>query len=118
VASQLHGEPNGSERILLSSFSNIALHTLTRLLPNYSVGWLVHKRQWFQKHTPAWRWRGFVALHPEHTLVTGEWLSARKGAGAIVNAWTVNDLERAKYLADLGVDGIISDEPRLIVEGI
>jgi glycerophosphoryl diester phosphodiesterase len=84
-------------------------------LPDYQLGWLVHEKQRLLRHTPGWRWLGVTALHPEHRLITRAWLHKQKALGAIVNAWTVNDAERAAELAALGVDAIITDQPALIV---
>lgn len=38
--------------------------------------------------------------------------------GLKIMIWTINDIETFKYLIDLGVDGIITDKPRLLFQTI
>ncbi len=42
-------------------------------------------------------------------------VDACHAAGAAVYVWTVNDAALAKTLVETGVDGIITDDPRLPV---
>lgn len=57
---------------------------------------------------------GFVI--PHHTLARARLLDELKAAGKKVLVWTVNDRERMLQLRDLGADGIISDDPKLLSE--
>ena len=54
---------------------------------------------------------GHTVLVPQHTLITRE-----LNTGLSVYPWTVNDPYRALELVDLGVAGIITDEPGLMAE--
>jgi glycerophosphoryl diester phosphodiesterase len=49
-----------------------------------------------------------------HPLITRRLVEAAHGAGVAIVAWTVDDRDRAKRLAALGVDGICSNDPRLL----
>lgn len=49
-------------------------------------------------------------------LVTAESLRSAHDAGVAVHVWTVNDRETATDLVHLGVDGIMSDRPRMLLE--
>jgi glycerophosphoryl diester phosphodiesterase len=49
-------------------------------------------------------------------LVTPESLRAAHDARVAVHVWTVNDRETATNLVRLGVDGIMSDRPRMLLE--
>ncbi|HEY0415906.1 MAG TPA: glycerophosphodiester phosphodiesterase [Gaiellaceae bacterium] len=51
-----------------------------------------------------------LALH--HTLCSRAAVGAAHRLGAPLLAWTANDPERVRALAELGVDGIVSDDPR------
>jgi glycerophosphoryl diester phosphodiesterase len=53
-----------------------------------------------------------LALH--HALVSPAVVEAVRGRGAALIAWTVNDPLRVAALAGLGVDGIVSDDPRMV----
>lgn len=48
-------------------------------------------------------------------LVTQEVIQAAHSLGVEVHIWTVNDLEYARSLLDIGVDGIMSDDANMLV---
>lgn len=48
-----------------------------------------------------------------HSIVTPRLVSAVHGAGGELYSWTVDDGATISRLADLGVDGIVSNDPRL-----
>ncbi|WP_313000356.1 glycerophosphodiester phosphodiesterase family protein [Chryseobacterium gleum] len=50
---------------------------------------------------------------PEHTLVTAQLIKECHALGMKVIPWTVNTRERLKELKDMGIDGVISDDPRI-----
>ena len=52
------------------------------------------------------------ARHPRHDMVDEGYMNWARAQGYNVNAWTVNDPQRAIALRDLGVNAIITDEPR------
>lgn len=57
---------------------------------------------------------GCDALHPFHICVTRLYVERAHRAGLQVNPWTVNSEKNAKKLIDLGVDGVITDDPGLV----
>ncbi len=59
---------------------------------------------------------GASLLHLRHSLVTSEVAAALRDAGLGFVAWTVNAPEEMRRLAALGVDAILSDDPRLLRE--
>lgn len=54
-------------------------------------------------------------LSVEHSLITARSLQTMQGRGYRVFAWTVNDAAEIERLVALGVDGIISDRPDLVL---
>jgi glycerophosphoryl diester phosphodiesterase len=52
-----------------------------------------------------------AALHPFFTAVTPELVEQAHAAKLAIHCWTCNDLDEIRRLADLGVDGIITDRP-------
>ncbi len=54
---------------------------------------------------------GDRAVHPESRSVTAEFVAAAHQEGLRVNVWTVNDPDRIAALAEIGADGIITDDP-------
>ena len=51
------------------------------------------------------------AINPWDELVTSRWISAANEAELKVHVWTVDDPERMVELAQMGVDGIITNVP-------
>ena len=54
---------------------------------------------------------GHVALHPFDATVTHELVELVHGAGLTLNVWTVDDPARIEELAEMGVDGIVTNVP-------
>ncbi len=56
---------------------------------------------------------GLAAMWVYHPLVSAQLARITKLAGVELIAWTVDDAARMSRLVDLGVDGIVSNDPRL-----
>jgi glycerophosphoryl diester phosphodiesterase len=54
-----------------------------------------------------------ATLGPRHDIVTRELVDAAHALGLRVVPWTVNDVRDIAALVDLGVDGLVTDEPAL-----
>ncbi len=52
-----------------------------------------------------------AAVHPKHTLVHRQRVDAWRERGLAIHAWTVNDTAEARRLLELGIDGLIGDDP-------
>ena len=57
-----------------------------------------------------------VAINPSDAIVTPKWISAAEEVGLAVYVWTVDDPERMVELAEMGVDGIITNVPDVAVK--
>ena len=101
--------------VIFSSFHPYFVWWLARRLPELPRAWLVHKQQHILKYAPGLRRLGANALHPEHVLANKKRVAHLKSANFLVNTWTVNDPARARELAQIGVDAIISDVPGKIL---
>ncbi|MBN2195935.1 MAG: glycerophosphodiester phosphodiesterase [Polyangiaceae bacterium] len=111
VAALLRREPDAGYRCLLSSFHPGIVHQLARLIPAVPTALLVSSPPQMAPPAAAWHALGARGLHPLATLVTPELIAAVGARGGVVNAWTVNDVERARSLAELGIDGLVTDDP-------
>jgi glycerophosphoryl diester phosphodiesterase len=56
---------------------------------------------------------GVTAVWAYQRLVTPRLVTAAHGAGVELIAWTVDEPDRIAELAEMGVDGIVSNDPRL-----
>jgi len=54
---------------------------------------------------------GHRALHPHHAFVNPEMVEAAHAAGVAVNTWTADEPERIVWLAETGVDAVITNVP-------
>jgi glycerophosphoryl diester phosphodiesterase len=61
---------------------------------------------------------GHSAIHPHESIIDDRVVRTAHAAGVEVNAWTVNDIERALELAALGIDGLITDVPDEVLEAL
>jgi glycerophosphoryl diester phosphodiesterase len=92
---------------LLSSFSEVALAAAQETVPALPRAYLCDRLP------PAWLERcaalGCIALDAKHTLLDASVIGAAHAAGLKVAAWTVNEPARARELASLGLDMLITD---------
>lgn len=99
------------EAMVLSTFDAVVLGTLRRHVRDVPVAFLFDRPN-------TGLLRGAVArrilrpdgLHPHEALCTPARLRRWKARGLFVTPWTVNDPERARALAELGVDALITDD--------
>ena len=49
-------------------------------------------------------------------LASDEMIQATQQAHLDISVWTVNEVERAKHLQSLGIDGLITDFPKMMLE--
>lgn len=95
--------------VLVSSFSAATVVAHARLAPEVPGAWLVDSPR-LASLSPLCR-IGSAAVHPRESLITAERVRRWRRWGRRVHAWTVNDPERARELAKLGVHCLISDNP-------
>ncbi|MCY3866352.1 MAG: glycerophosphodiester phosphodiesterase family protein [Chloroflexi bacterium] len=114
---QCIGRHNLRERIIVSCFDPVVLRRVRCLMPTVMMGFL------YQPDMPAAHYLPIKKLchearHPRHDMVDEAYMNWARAQGYIVNAWTVNDPQRAIALRDLGVNAIITDEPGLIISAL
>ncbi len=77
------------------------------------VGWLLDWRVDPAPSIPQVAERGLNAIHPFFNGVTADLVAHAHDVGLDVNVWTVNAAEEMERQFDLGVDAVITDDPRL-----
>lgn len=117
VAALLDGF-DAAGRVLVSSFDIGSVDRIRAIDPAIPVGWLV----WAQADPASLIERavahGMAAIHPHDLLVDASFMARAGEAGLAVNVWTVDDPARMRQLAELGVDGIITNTPGAAVEAL
>ena len=98
---------------IVSSFLFDALEQLRRHDADLPIGLLTHDPNLWG----VWDWAERIAatsLHPYFAFVDEALIKAAHQRGMKVIVWTVNDMDAARRLVDLGVDGIITDFPEAL----
>jgi glycerophosphoryl diester phosphodiesterase len=98
---------DAAKRVLVSSFSPVAVWQSRRCRPDIQVALL------FERSRTAWCLpflRPF-AVHPDQRLCTGSSVRRWHASGYAVNTWTVDDPARLRALRDMGVDAVITNDP-------
>lgn len=113
------------ERVLLASENTVILKRARAVcggIPtNMGQGEVAEFIHWVQRGCPAgYRPPGAALQIPEEygpvRLVTETTLKAAHGAGLEIHVWTVNRPEDMRRLLDLGVDGLMTDYPELLIK--
>jgi glycerophosphoryl diester phosphodiesterase len=109
--------------VLLSSFDPRFVFALARALPRVPSAFLFHTKSPMARAAAlvgaaTFTRLGAKAVHPEHTLVNQQRMQAWRSRQALVGVWTVNDVTRARELARLGVDYVVSDRPGAILQAL
>jgi len=96
----------------ISSFLPSVVRKLHDLDPSLILG-AISKSYW---HLRRWKALPVSYVVPHHGLLTPKLVDELHAAGKTVVTWTVNDSRRMLRAAAMGVDGIISDDTKLLVE--
>jgi glycerophosphoryl diester phosphodiesterase len=98
-------------RILVSSFHRPSIDRVRQLAPELATGWLVLDASDPAPLVERAASLGHRALHPHHAFVNEELVRLAHDAGLALNVWTCDDPDRQRWLADVGVDAIICNDP-------
>jgi glycerophosphoryl diester phosphodiesterase len=124
-----------ADRALISSHYLESLEEVGRLAPGVRRGWSIPKLRNDPTDSPAAPiahafarlWRRVLparaaavirqgrceALMVHYLLASKRLVDKVRSAGGQVYVWTVDDAERIGWLASIGVDGVITNDPRL-----
>jgi glycerophosphoryl diester phosphodiesterase len=102
------------DNIFFSSFHPVNLVRIRRRLPEAPVAILTlpGPQGWLLRGTLG-HWAAPQIIHPYYKDVDEAFIVREHQQGRNVNVWTVNDPNEMKHLFKLGIDGIITDDPRL-----
>lgn len=127
------------DRVIIQSFDPRTLEIIHKEYPEIKTALLVEKvddqklaqQQAYFKNISAEKFRMYpdhlsgvagdmkflsftpTIYSPDHTLVTPQLVKECHALGMKVIPWTVNTQERLKELKEMGIDGVITDDPRI-----
>ncbi|MDN3693243.1 glycerophosphodiester phosphodiesterase family protein [Chryseobacterium tructae] len=127
------------DRVIIQSFDPRTLEIIHKEYPKIMTALLVEKvddkklaqQQYYFKNIPVEKFRAYpnhlngvagdmkflsftpTIYSPDHRLVTAELVQECHSLGMKVIPWTVNTKERLQELKSMGIDGVISDDPRI-----
>ncbi|HEX6570015.1 MAG TPA: glycerophosphodiester phosphodiesterase [Acidimicrobiales bacterium] len=114
VVAALAARPAGERaRVVVSCFHLPSVDRVRALAPDLATAWLVVGPPDGDPATLVSEvaGHGHRAVHPHHAFVTAELVAAAHAAGVAVNTWTCDDPDRIRWLAEVGVDAIVTNVP-------
>ncbi len=111
------GELRGG-RYLVSCFHLPTVDRVHELAPDLPTAWLLGPVNDAAELVERTASRGHVAIHPHHVFVNEELVRLAHDAGLAVNTWTCDDPDRIRWLADLGVDGLVTNQPKIALAAL
>jgi glycerophosphoryl diester phosphodiesterase len=119
---------NAYNRVIVASWHFINLNTLRKLRPEIATSFSVGEMIWiFFLHRSGLlflkiNFKGKALQIPERrgqvNILTKSYLKELHEKGVEVHVWTVNNEEDMRRLIEIGVDGIMSDDPALLLKVI
>lgn len=91
------------EQVWIRSFYHPALHTVHAIAPEFQISEL-----WFDQFPDEIT---YPMLNIYHELCTAAHIERLHAQGRQVTAWTVNDVDVARKLIAMGIDGLTTDFP-------
>lgn len=98
-------------RNLISSFHLRTIDRAHELAPSLPTAWLMTAIDDLARILDTTVRHGHVAIHPHHAFVNADVVAAAHDAGVAVNTWTCDDPERIRWLAEIGVDAVVTNAP-------
>jgi len=99
-------------RVAIHSFDHALIRRIAASGSSYRLGLLLEGD--VSAAAELMRAQGAIDLWPEQSIVTEALIRDVQGMGGRVIAWTVNDGSVARRLAALGIDGLCTDDVRLL----
>lgn len=100
-----------ADRVVIQSFDHRSLRAIRGEDPDIALAALTRRDEPFED-----RFSEFATIwSPDHRSLSASSLEQAQAAGVQVIPWTVNDTTDMTRLIELGVDGLITDRPDLLI---
>jgi len=110
---------NNQSQILFSSFFPSSLKVAAQTLPEIPRGLLaMHGFLGLWARSFGFMFGDYQALHPHISSTSKEQIQRAHRLNRRVHVWTVNTPEEINQLKEWGVDGIITDDPQMVVRAL
>lgn len=106
------------DRTLISSFNPMVLRRIQKIEPKLAIGflwWNVDVR-WYLARPLFFNYLRPQFLHPSQDVITADVVERAHKRGAKVNVWTIKNRPMVEKLVNMGVDGIFTDYPQMVIE--
>jgi len=111
------GELDGG-RYLVSGFHLPTVDRVHDLAPDLATGWLLGMVEDPARLIIKAAEHQHGAVHPHHVFVNEDFVATAHDAGLAVNTWTCDDPDRIRWLADIGVDAVVTNVPGVAREAL
>ena len=118
VAELVTNGPSPLRQVVVSSFTVATIDKIKAVEPSVRTGWLVlpgADQQWAIETAVD---KGHNAVHPEYRVIDPLLVATAHDAGLALAAWTVDDPDKMRELAEWGVDTIITNEVEAAVAAL
>lgn len=107
------------QRVVVSCFNPLALKRFRQVMRRVPLGFL-YEPDTFAKTGELMEGLDLSceAWHPHYSMINAAYMRRAEDEGVRVNTWTVNEPEVAVELRDLGVNGIVTDHPDVILKAL
>lgn len=105
-------------RYLVSGFHLPTVDRVHALAPGLATAWLLFAGDSDGALVERTAAHGHVAIHPYHAFVTEELVDHAHELGLAVNTWTCDEPDRIRWLAEIGVDAVVTNVPRVALAAL
>lgn len=100
--------------VVIQSFDVRTLQVLNKKYPHIKTSFLIENKKSLEENMQILGFKPFI-ISPNYKLLTPEYLKKCHDQGMKVIVWTVNTKSEINKFKAMGVDGIISDYPNLLI---
>jgi glycerophosphoryl diester phosphodiesterase len=100
--------------VVIQSFDVRTLQVIHKKYPHIKTSFLIENKKPLEENMKLLGFKPFI-ISPNYKLITKEYIKKCHDQGIKVIAWTVNSKEEINKFKAMGVDGIISDYPNLLI---